>query len=358
MVLDGYLTMKTKIYLAKAGTGKSYYATHCLTEFNQKNVYFLTYTNQNKQVLFKNLRSSKLNFNYKKVSNWFTFLMENFIFPFQSYIRKKYTITLEKIDWDSEGGKKEASFSNNKGILYGYKIAALILNSRIYIPAIKRLVKYFNYIVIDEFQDITGDDLRLLQILIRGTVNNTLTLILFGDLCQANVEKTSFSSLYTKITDIENEVAFVYHLYGGINFVEVDNTLLQKSRRITSKNAEFIREKMDIMIYSDQNKKCVSPYLVKKEEISNIFNKVEKILIWNKSILAKLSNIEWKNKAINWGVSKGETYNGSIAVVLPASVYKAYKNNSYKDLKPVTFNKFYVAITRSKSQVYFVYLNN
>lgn len=53
---------KAKFYLAKAGSGKSYFATNLNKELENKHVLFITYTNMNMQVLIKYLRKSPIRF--------------------------------------------------------------------------------------------------------------------------------------------------------------------------------------------------------------------------------------------------------------------------------------------------------
>ena len=57
---------------------------------------------------------------------------------------------------------------------------------------------------------------------------------------------------------------------------------------------------------------------------------------------------------MNWGDSKGLDSLGDVCVVLNKGTYKAYTQNSLKTLAPLTKNKFYVACTRTRGNLYFI----
>jgi hypothetical protein len=57
---------------------------------------------------------------------------------------------------------------------------------------------------------------------------------------------------------------------------------------------------------------------------------------------------------MNWGDSKGLDSFGDVCVVLNKGTYKAYTQNTLKALAPLTKNKFYVACTRTKGNLYFI----
>lgn len=59
-------------------------------------------------------------------------------------------------------------------------------------------------------------------------------------------------------------------------------------------------------------------------------------------------------RAVNWSYSKGDTYD-AVCVILNGSTEKLVEDKfSVSTLKTVTLNKLYVALTRSKGDLYIV----
>lgn len=56
----------------------------------------------------------------------------------------------------------------------------------------------------------------------------------------------------------------------------------------------------------------------------------------------------------NWGDTKGEDCYGNVCVMLNKSTMQKYNAGKLSELAPLTRNKLYVAITRSRENVYFV----
>ncbi len=360
--LNGYLLMKkAKFFLARAGSGKSYFATNLNRELENKHVLFITYTNMNTQVLLRYLRKSPINFKSKRVENWNEFLMNNFLMPYkQNYLKKLKIKEFLGISWARDAWQKK-TWTDEKNNLFGYKCSYLLDH----IPELvgegcNRLARFYDYIIIDEFQDITGYDIIFLKGIMNTLKQTSLMFHLFGDIYQSNVQYTNTAMLIHNMEDIENEEKFIKKKYG--EDIEIDRTTLEKSRRIGIGVSNFINKYMHIKIEAyESNMSTVFPSEITKipsttDKIENIFKKVDKILVYNRRSLKKVYK-KFENKCINWGYSKGETYEGEIAVVLTKSIYEKLRSGQdLHDMATGTFTKFYVALTRSKSSVYLVYL--
>lgn len=284
---------KAKFYLAKAGSGKSYFATNKNKELENKHVLFVTYTNMNMQVLIKYLRKSPINFKSKKVENWNEFLTTHFLIPYKkNYLKMLNIDNFSGISWERSAWRNK-SYVNNENKLFGYKCSKLIRSNYVlFKQASKRLSRFYDYIVIDEFQDITGEDVYFLKNLMSLLKQESLKFILFGDVYQSNVQGTNTTMLVKNIKDIEDEVRFVEDKYG--KDIEIDKTTLEKSRRIGIGVARFIKQYLHIEIgtYDEKNKAKVFPSNIKQipvteREIINIFQKVDKILLYSKKSLKK-----------------------------------------------------------------------
>lgn len=70
----------------------------------------------------------------------------------------------------------------------------------------------------------------------------------------------------------------------------------------------------------------------------------------------KRTNIIPNNRAVNFGISKGRTFNS--VIIYPTKDMKEWLRDSTKELKPTTKSKLYVAITRARQNVYFLFEDN
>ena len=346
--------MKTKIFVARAGSGKSTYATQKCIEFENKRVLFITYTKTNVRVLRRKLRITPILFRFQKVMSWFDFVLDDMIYPILSS-----KLSTKKIDWDRNAWHYD-NWWNERNELYGYKISKIALDDTLFKFALKRLNKFYDYIVIDEFQDITGEDLTLLVSLINATLDLQIQIYIFGYLYQANVQRSNTTSLFKSTVQIADEEKYIYETYGSKNRIIINKHDLLTSHRIGKQVAEFISKKLNIEIRSENEKGRVLPENMNKipqnsNEIIPIFDNVSRILVYNSKVLRSSRYKIYRNKIVNWGMSKGETYE-DIAVVLTKRTFEILtKNKDISTLKAQTLNKFYVALTRASGNVYLVY---
>lgn len=346
--------MKTKVFIARAGSGKSTYATQNCSEFKNKRVLYITYTQTNVQVLRKKLRVSPILFRFQKVMSWFDFILKEIIYPTLGS-----NLSTKKIDWDRNAWH-HSNWMNERKELYGYKCSKIALNEAIFTIALRRLNKFYDYLVIDEFQDITGEDLILLKKLINATLNLQIQIYMFGDLYQANVQHSNTTSLFKNTIQIANEEEYLYKTYGNSDMIIINKHDLLTSHRIGRKIADFISQRLNIEIHSENEIGQVLPENMgnipqRYDEVAPIFNNVSKILVYNSKVLESEKYQQYRDKTVNWGVSKGETYE-DIAVVLTKKIFEILtKNEGASVLKAQTLNKFYVALTRASGDVYLVY---
>lgn len=62
---------------------------------------------------------------------------------------------------------------------------------------------------------------------------------------------------------------------------------------------------------------------------------------------------EYMCNAVTWGASKGQEYD-NVCVILNAKTAKHLKNKKLRELRRITLNKFYVACTRTRGNLYFI----
>lgn len=127
--------------------------------------------------------------------------------------------------------------------------------------------------------------------------------------------------------------------------MKIDTESLKRTRRCPENICKFIREKFNIQIYADNENKGDITFL---EDI----NEIKKVIENNDIIkLVESDSKIYSFNCINWGYSKGDTYN-DICVILTDRFknLKKEKNIEYTSI----VNKIYVALTRTKGNLYII----
>ncbi len=206
--------------------------------------------------------------------------------------------------------------------------------------ASERLNRFFDNIMIDEFQDFREYDYDLIVKLSKYLTN----IILVGDYYQHSVSGQNNSGKPFKKSRTEigyND--FIKELRG--ERFDVDETSLISSRRCSEEICSYIRERLEIPIQSAG----ITVGTVKRP--SNIQEILE-----DKNIVKLVYDnaSRYSFRAVNWSYSKGDTYE-TACVILNGSTRELVEDTfSPSTLKTVTLNKLYVALTRSKGDLYIV----
>lgn len=117
------------------------------------------------------------------------------------------------------------------------------------------------------------------------------------------------------------------------------------SRRCSEEVCSFIEKKLNIKIKSLK---------INEGKVISLTdsNDIQKILTDDSIIkLVQKKDNEFKFNTISWGYSKGDTYD-NICIIL-TDVYSNLDDENFGDIKSnISKNKLYVALTRSKGNVY------
>ena len=192
----------------------------------------------------------------------------------------------------------------------------------------------------DEVQDISGKDFSFLEQLMEANIN----MLFVGDFFQhtyntsldGNVNKNLFDDPIKYMKRFED------------NGVTPDTTTLLNSWRCSRTICDYISANLGIRMSSNRTDNTVI-------QIVSAPEKIERILC-DESIV----KLHYQNSAKygpshkNWGDTKGEDCYGNVCVMLNKSTMQKYNAGKLSELAPLTRNKLYVAITRSRENVYFV----
>lgn len=359
-ICKGGIGVDKIVYLAVAGSGKTYNLCNRIDE-DKRNI-IIAFTNQN----LKNIR--------KELMDKFGYIPKNTdIMTYHSFIYRDILMPYEYIAWNKVERKNKQLKRNTKGITivepppqpsyingvytpspyytevkyiehyldiktkqyYCSRISKLINKcgiKGIIEKAIRRLELFYDNLYIDEFQDFRSEDYKLLNNI---TKRIDINCYLYGDYYQHSVSGTNNSglpfSLKGKSISYDD---FVEELQN--NNYTVDTALLQYSRRCPDNICEYIRNKLIISIFSENSNSGEIKHLKDKSEIRRVLSDENIIkLFYRDSKRAPF-------KAINWGYSKGDTYKETCIILT--------QDLNLDSL--ITRNKFYVALTRSKGDVY------
>ena len=348
--------MDRKIVLATAGSGKTYYVANNFPLGSS--VLLISFTNGN----VENIRNEvRCRFNGKIPDNVVILTFDSFVY---NYLLKPFEPIMKFSNLNSKGVEVKTNpitdtrnrnyvkkdnklhFITPSNKYYVSRMSKLFFehNSEFRKKALIRIEKYFDGIYFDEFQDYTCFDYKVMDYILKNIEINAFAV---GDIFQngvtpiRNVGTRDASSPFNKIKS-EEDLRKIVH-----KKIEIDNTTLSKTRRVSENICMLIREKLNIKIFS-QSKSTGEYFWIRNEkQIDSLMNdeKVVK-LVWNKANQQKIG----KN-FVNWSYSKGDTYSDACIVLTD----KTSNLEKWGDINSIsTRNKLYVALTRSKGNIYLV----
>ncbi|MBX2831145.1 MAG: UvrD-helicase domain-containing protein [Rhodospirillales bacterium] len=371
--------MPNKFVLASAGAGKTTTLVNDALEAarNDQTVLILTYTKNNQAEIVKKIREVNRSIPENvKVKGWFSFLLEDLIRPYQRYLfcERISNIHFNTNDPHKRNGRNIRGrseiisgqinpayyLSNGKAhTTYISKLATRLCDAgksgagrnAIYTP-IERLASIYNLIVIDEVQDLVGWDYSVLEYILSS---QTITLYCVGDFRQT-IYQTSHATKSPQTSAQKRQwfanKGFEYenlnHSWRCVDQIcaFADLVHAHQNYEATTSNAQEIPDdfKAHIGIFAVSNE-MVGTYLER-------FNPT--ILRLNREVRNDLSN---KVISQNFGEVKGLGFNR--VLIIPTKNYSSFLQGNPRPLRNAkteeALNKLYVAITRARYSVAFLY---
>lgn len=198
---------------------------------------------------------------------------------------------------------------------------------------------FYDCVLIDEFQDFREYD----YVLIMALAKKLEDVVLVGDYHQHSVSATNNSGKPFK----NKKVKVSYDDFVASIIKEgftVDVSTLAKSRRCSKDVCNYVSQKLGIEITSNGDHSGAvkwiddNPYSVLDDDriIKLVFQEAGK----------------YSFTALNWSYSKGDTFD-SACVILTDGLDNLDSDKFNSDrLRPSTLNKLYVAMTRSRGDLY------
>ncbi|MEY8560152.1 UvrD-helicase domain-containing protein [Jeotgalicoccus halotolerans] len=350
--------MDKRIVLASAGAGKTFYVANDFKA--EERVILISFTNSNVANIRKEIHKR---FNGEvpenvQIMTYDSFIYNNLLKPveplFLSNISTKVNIKDKPVEDPRVFGYKRVDthehYMDSNNAYYVNRMAKLFLtfyqNEKNIV--LDRLYQYCDAIYFDEFQDYNGYDFKLLKFFLE---KSKLKVVAVGDINQScitplrsagnNIAKNPFHKI-KNVDDLKKLFSDKVHF---------DEITLEETRRVPKITCEMIKVNLNINIVSKSDVDASIIYLKNIDEINDIVTNVNiPKLIWDKRTTHPIG----KNY-VNWTYSKGDTY-PTACVILTNTVSNIEKWTSITSLK--TRNSLYVALTRSKGDLYLITSND
>lgn len=334
--------------MSAAGSGKTFDICKdaLLHAQNGERVLITTYTNRGAESVRREIRNQNDGVLHPLVvvKTWFTFLLSDMIKPYQRYLTGEVA-GVKSIDFSkmygyinrAKNGTKARYITSDKNVRAN-EASSLVcrLNQLSNGKVIERLAEIYQAVFFDEIQDLVGDDIEILQLLMESPI----AVVCCGDNKQAtfrthNTKKNKkltgknvwqfFKELEVKgLVEIERNLAsrrFNHQICCFANmlfpFGEPISTIMTEE---TEHDGVFLIDSEDVVVYHD----AFSPQILRYDKDTVTYGYI----------------------AVNFGACKGETF--SRVMIVPNKPLTAFITKGTALKSP---EKYYVAVTRPKYSV-------
>ena len=244
-------------------------------------------------------------------------------------------------DWTSRLARTdERYYLDPTRRVYKGRLAKLLETQGAIPEVVERIEKYYDVLCVDEVQDFAGHDFNFLAVL----ASSSLSILLVGDFYQHTFDTSRDGAINRTLHDDYEKYRVRFKAMG----LGIDDDTLKKSHRCAPAVCEFIREQVGIDIES---------HGTGQHNVSLVEDSIRAEGLYSDGKMIKLFYQEHEKYGCysqNWGASKGDDHYVDVCVVLNDKTLKAYKTGGLKALAPTTRNKFYVACSRARANLYLV----
>lgn len=331
--------MDKRLILSVAGSGKTSYLINRLDK--ERRFLVVTYTINNAE----HIRSCIIRrFGYVPknitVYTYFEFLMAVCYRPFLAD-----KIGAKGIEWRMPNPEtlkysrsNKAFYISPQGLLYHNRIAYLCDKNAEKIA--RRIEKYYDCFYYDEAQDLGGRDFNLFIKLMRSNVE----VLVVGDFFQHTFFTSQDGNTNSTLYDNVERYKEIWKASG----LQLDTTTLIKSHRCSPTITNFVRESVGIDIFSYREEQSSIVFVSDPTLVAQLAtdNSIPKLFYSDAR--------KYGCHSINWGDSKGLDDFVDVCIVLNPTTLKLYEKGELNRLAPLSKNKFYVACTRARRNLYFI----
>lgn len=337
--------------MSAAGSGKTYdICKEALEEAKAgKRVLITTYTNRGADSVRKEIRKQNAGVLHPLVvvKTWFTFMMSDLIKPYQRYLTGEiggikaydYSQAYGFINYGKTGTKGKYITTGNNVRSNEASSLVCLLNSFSNGKVISRLEEIYSTIFFDEIQDLAGDDISIIRLLIDSSVS----VICCGDNKQATF--STHNAKKNKKQTGKNIWDFFKELEDN-HLIEVERKLA--SRRFNSQICCFANSVFPIgdpiTTVMEEKTEHDGAYLIGASDVDTYQS------VFCPKVLRYDKNTETTGfLPVNFGACKGETFDR--VLIFPNGPMTAFIMKGTALSSP---EKYYVAVTRPKYSIAFI----
>ncbi len=332
---------KNKIIIACAGAGKTTFLVEEALKLQSKNVLITTFTNENLEQI-KSYFTQRIGYVPSNVTvmSWFSFLLQDGVRPYQNYLIDDSRIHSIYFEEGRPIYRKKTNYITPSGLIYSTKTAEFVYecnklcNGRI----IERLEKIYDYLFIDEMQDLAGYDLDFVLQLFRSKIN----IIAVGDPRQAtfSTNASQKNSQYRK----QNIVEWAnIQENDGIVKIEEHNQSYRCNQAICDYASALFPQMRKTISKNNTQTGHDGIFFIPPDDVKNYVSRYHPIILRHSK-----KTDTFGLPAINIGASKGRTYDRIL--LFPTKRWVSYFE-SHDTSKAGDIIKLYIAITRAKYSV-------
>lgn len=338
------------VYIAAAGSGKTTHLVEEALKNANKKIAIITYTINNLNEI-RNCIYLKLSYIPSNIiiQSWFSFLLTECVRPYQNFQYDEHRI--ESIEFYHG---RSARFIAKSDIKYFLSEGKYIYTDKISEFAclcdrlskgliINRLEEIYDAVYIDEIQDLAGYDFDFLELLLESK----LETIFVGDNRQATFS-TNNSIKYKKFKGKNIIDLFKLWEKQGKCFLNYMQNCYRCNQMICDL-ADSLYPEMPKTISCNKDRTGHDGNFIIKEKDVNKYLFIFKPVVLRYDIKTKYDDII----ATNFGVSKGLTFDR--VLIIPNGPINKFLNTGELYYIEKSKPKLYVAITRAKYSVAFIY---
>lgn len=357
--------MAKRVILAVAGAGKTYHICHTIDPTKRNLI--LAYTHENIHNIQKELCDAhRCVPDLTTVMTFHAFVYHHLILPYEPSIKEHFKLSHfasqgicmteppQAMILDESGQmvynrkyrKKDqiTHYVTKRGQYYCDRISELALyvkdrKDSIIQRAANRLNLFYDAVLIDEFQDFREYDYEVIMAL--AELLNDVVLV--GDYHQHSVsaKNNSGKPFKSKKGQISYEDFVAAITKAGFT---VDTTTLAKSRRCSVDVCNYISQKLGIDIISNGDN-AGDVIWVNEDAVSVLNNNQITKLVFQDAANYTFSSL-------NWSYSKGDTVDSACVILTDGLDELDSDAFNPKKVMTSTLNKLYVAMTRSRGDLY------
>ncbi len=337
---------KNRIFVAAAGSGKTWQLVNEALSRPESNILITTYTDTNvteiEKRFFEEHGCVPPNVT---ISGWFSFLLEHGVRPYQGHLTEKRVAGLHFNQGVSSIYKAETTlehYLDTVGDIYRDKVSKFVCkcNGLSDGRVVNRIAGIFDEIFVDEVQDIAGHDLEFVELL----MDSRLQVLLVGDPRQGTYS-TNDSPRYKKFKKA-GIVDYFRQLEKTRTDVVLDETSLVTNRRCNQPLCDLADALFPQFLSSTSSNTRTTDhdgvFLVRESSIDAYLQAMSPMQLryWRKIATSDKADVR------NFGESKGLTFDRTL--IYPTKDFVKWLRDRTTDLSADVRAKSYVALTRAR----------